>query len=333
MALNLAFVITIADEVTLVFGGLVSNPQSGSVQVKLGEYAFDVHKDRRELVREVYSICAKPPTKIQEFINNRLNANSYENQSVYVWYYHPNKKGKSTSILQCSFNKDGLYSLNGIYTPKRSGETINTMVQQIIKNNSFSYNFVQLIDCANIERIAKDIPSTAPSKILTLKFGAKVVDSQNGQEFIADLGDLLFDVYKDRRELVREVYAHCLKPNEQMKQHIDYEINKGKFVPHISLYYLNPNLDTPSLVKIEQLTCYFNDKGLYSIGDIFTPNQRNQQGIKKQNDLVEAIVEGQYKTLYSHDFVNLVDAALFEEYLKAETTKKPNKKHIKKDKK
>ena len=271
LALILGFIAAFGDNVTLVFGGLASNPQGGSVEVKLGEYAFDVYKNRRELVREVYSICTKPTAKIQEYITNRLRANT--SPSVYVWYYHPDDDGKSTTILKCSFDSKGLYAINDVSTPNRGAKS-NEMVQKIISNASFSHNFMRLIDCANAELAAKNATSTKPSRMLGLKFGARAVDASNGQEFISDLGDLSFDIFKDRRELVREVYASCLNPNEKMQNFIAYERGKGNNSPEISVYYFNPNLEQPRFVASESLICYFNDKGVVSLGGAPTPNQK-----------------------------------------------------------
>lgn len=314
----LSLVFGFADEATLVFTGYEQDSQKGFVSVNLAAYPFNVSKDRRELVKEIYAICQNPPAQLKSYIQSSLDR--ADAPSIDLAYYHPSAEGNFDVILTCFYDRKGVLSaINRYSTPSVA---LDELVKRIVDNRDFSDHFVRVIDCARSELAAKGGTSTMPSKNITLKFGASVVDRTSGQKTTLDLGDLAFDVNQDRGELVRKVYQSCKDIDGDMLNFVGQELISGTKKPNVSVYYFD---DKGRLSEFETLKCTFNEKGVVSMGmdNISTPNQKNYDN-KTTDQLIKTRLYGSRGKIFSHEFLSLVDAANFEE--KAKNTSKSSKK-------
>ena len=72
------------------------------------------------------------------------------------------------------------------------------------------------VACAGLNLNSTNSAKKAPSSTLTFGYSAYV--SQTGRNTKVELETLSFDFYKDRRELVREVYNRCSNPSAKFKE-------------------------------------------------------------------------------------------------------------------
>lgn len=314
------------------FGAYVDNPQGGSnIFVSLGTHSFDVFRDRRELVREVYEICVNPPEKFKNFIQNSKQI-KWRRLEISLFFRVKTAYGSrdfdERKILTCSFDKEdsALSSLNGEETPNKA-EYVNLreMIDTIINNKNFSQNFVYLIDAARSQHEANKINLNPPSKIATLKLGIKAVDPTNGREGLSFFKELNFDVNADRRELVKLIYEICDKPNANMSAYIAQELNRGTSSPRISVWYKDKN---GKFVEFDQLKCTFRKDGLAYLGaplsgggvprkssssthrvDIINMLFGDGKSEKEKSSFGNSLVDGTSRESFSHSFTGLIDSA------------------------
>lgn len=324
------------------FGAYVDNPQGGSnIFVSLGTHSFDVFRDRRELVREVYEICVNPPEKFKNFIQNSKQIEWRRRRLEISLFFrvktaYGSRDFDERKILTCSFDKEdsALSSLNGEETPNKA-EYVNLseMIDTIINKKNFSQNFVYLIDAARSQHEANKINLNPPSKIATLKLGIKAVDPTNGREGLSFFKELNFDVNTDRRELVKLIYEICDKPNANMSAYIAQELNRSSMsFPTISVWYKDKN---GKFVEFDQLKCTYHKSGgksdLLSLGNTSKSNglpykssnsthrvdiinmllgDGKSEKEKSQMDILgKSVADGISRESFSHSFTGLIDSA------------------------
>lgn len=135
------------------------------------------------------------------------------------------------------------------------------------------------VACAGKEvAIPKD---TTTEGIATLTIGSKV------KGVMITLGSFSFDVYRDRRELVREFYNVCLKPNEKMQTFIKTRLGQNKKEkPEISLYY--PDQQNKGKLS-DILVCTYDEDGLLEFNGLEPPNRADYVNF---DEMIEDVTNG-----------------------------------------
>lgn len=287
LSLCLGFSVAFGLDGTLHIESKVAHPQTGaSTTINLGTYTFDVFKDRRELVREIYGICQNPPEKIKTFIANRTNLGDDE-----IWISFRTKK---TPMIGCKYYRGKLVL----------GENLDDIVNDIIRDNDFGWQFALFIDSARAEAKAKDINVTTPNKSIAIKFGARVINPETGAEGISTYPDFdyEFNVYDDRRELWKATFNACTK----LRGNILNEIKNGNSRPTMSVWYEHPQ---GGLAELESLKCQFNGNGMYLVkvnGVGIFVEKLSKKEIEKWAD--EEATNSRSRS-FNRDFMTLIDMA------------------------
>ncbi len=264
--------------VTMTIGQNVRPTNGGNrVMVTLGSYSFDVYRDRREMVREVYQLCVNPSQQIQTFIKNRLKSNQNKSQfareapAINFYYANQDLKGELYPIFTCTYDEDGLLEFNGKEPPNRADYVkLDEMVDEVIGEkyygklrdgmyDSFSYKFAGLIDTAKAQAKAQNIKITPPSKEIPIKFGVRDINPATGEDRLVIFKEIVFDVNKDRRDLFKAVYNVCANPNYNMKNYIN--ANRDEYI--LTLY---PNADGHLIEFKKHLLCWHDTAGKIHIG-------------------------------------------------------------------
>lgn len=286
LSLCLGFSVAVALDGTLQIQSKVSHPQTRQeTTINLGTHTFDVFRDRRELIREVYNICKNPPAKIKTFIANRTNL-GYE--SVTIYFNNPSLHYEPKDILNCAYFKGKLDSVNA--TVIYNYTTLDGIINKNVSDEYFSDRFAKFIDAARANAKGN---VNAPNKSITIKFGSQVIDD-TGAEGIATYPslDYKFNVYDDRRELVKKVWESCAK----LQGNIRDEIKKGNKNPSISVWYEHPN---GGLDELKSLKCEFDS----NTGTFRRVSQAYGKNAEEVSEKAAA------NTGVSDDFMKLIDAA------------------------
>lgn len=168
----------------------------------LGTYTFDVFKGADELVRELYGICKKPPQKVKNLISR------CDEKHIFFAY---NLGGGYGWVLDCLYGCGRNSKLEQIgYAEIDDDITLNEIITKNINGRSFGARFAGFIDAARAEAKAKGVNVKVPNKTTTIKLieREKTYDSFD------------FNVYDDRRELVKKVLESCAKLRETMLDEI-----------------------------------------------------------------------------------------------------------------
>lgn len=324
LSLCLGFSVGFALDGILQIQSVVEHPQTGQhTTINLGTHTFDVFRDRRELVREVYGICQNPPAKVKTFIANRINAGDW---TIIVKFKFKdtnpiNRNGeKIVQMMSCEYDngKFRRISYSSIYYDDTYTKIrpLNEIIDSAIVRSDFSRRFALFIDAARAEAKAKDINVSVPNKTITISFGAKVINDVGAESVsIYPSLDYKFNVYDDRRELWKATFNACT----QLRGNILREIDKGNKNPSVSVWYEHPN---GGLVELKSLKCEFNGDGRYINygGNNYGEYQRGE--INAQS-ISQADIEqwADWKTIvtnnndswandrFIHDFMTLIDVA------------------------
>lgn len=305
LSLCLGFSVAVALDGTLQIQSVVKHPQTGQeTTINLGTHTFDVFRDRRELIREVYNICKNPPAKIKTFIANRKNLGD---SWVRIHFNNPSSRYMGKAILDCEYDKGKLYNVGK--TRIYNDTTLDDRVDDIVSDKYFSDRFAEFIDTARADAKAKDINVSVPNKSVTIKFGTQVIDD-TGAEGIATYPslDYKFNVYEDRRELVKKVWESCAKLEGNMLD----EIKNGNKNPSMSVWYEHPN---GGLDELKSLKCRFSSR---------TGELDSLHGSIWANSAEEVSKKAAKNEYVSDDYMKLIDAA------NAGTKKSTAKKNAKK---
>lgn len=317
LSLCLGFSVGFALDGTLQIQSVVKHSQTGQeITVEFGTYTFDVFKDRRELVREVYGICQNPPAKVKTFIANRINAG---NRIISVKFKFKdtnplNRYGeKIVQMMSCAYENGKFWQISGrsIYYDDTHTKIrpLNEIIDSVIVGD-FSRRFALFIDAARAEAKAKDINVSIPNKTITISFGSKVINDVGAESVsIYPSLDYKFNVYDDRRELWKATFNACT----QLRGNILREIGNGNKNPSVSVWYEHPN---GGLVELKSLKCEFNDDGRYKAYfndsfDRYRSGEIDAQSISQTDIEKWADRATTYSSVdeFNKDFMTLIDAA------------------------
>ena len=284
LSLVLGFSAAQALDGTLYIQSNIRHPQSGQkITIDFGTYVFDVFRDRRELASEIINVCKNPPEKIKTFLNNRAKASSW-NVEMYFKYHHPIEG--ELLMFRCEYDKAKLVEWRN--------KSDNTISLSTITNDVSSLNgiFAMFIDSARADAKQKGVSFTTPSKTITIKFGTQTINPETGAEGIATYPslDYEFNVYDDRRELIRKVWESCGKLQANMREQV-YKYNNNN--PTISIWYDESN---KGLAEFYSLKCKFDGKGeLYNVGNMDSDTIQRLDtlsvGGKKFNDKIMTLID------------------------------------------
>ena len=305
LSLILGFSAAWALDGTLKIQSEVEHPQTGQkITIDLGNYVFDVFRDRRELVQEVYNICKNPPEKIKTFIANRRNLRD----NAKIDFNNPTSKSQySKRLLYCSFFFEN-GKLNDLGEASYSyDKTLNEIVNKNIGSENFSDNFAEFIDSARADAKKDGVSFTTPNKTVSIKFGSRTIDA-TGAEGVATYPDFdyEFNVYDDRRELWKKTGEVCTK----LQGSILNEIKNGNRNPSVSVWYVHPN---GGLAELKSLRCNFYSDGTYTGYYIYKndgynhlkrASEMSKEDIEKWADRQSIVGEN-----FNHDFMTLIDVA------------------------
>lgn len=318
LSLCLGFSVGFALDGTLQIQSAVKHSQTRQeITVEFGTYTFDVFKDRRELVREVYGICQNPPAKVKTFIANRINAGDW---TIIVSFKFKdtnplNRNGeKIVQMMSCAYDNGKFWQISGnsIYYDDTHTKIrpLNEIIDSVIVGD-FSRRFVLFIDAARTEAKAKGVNVSVPNKTITISFGSKVINDMGAESVsIYPSLDYKFNVYDDRRELWKATFNACT----QLRGNILREIDKGNKNPSVSVWYEHPN---GGLVELKSLKCEFNGDGRYINygGNNYGEYQRGEidaQSIS-QADIEQwadwKTIMSDYSNAFISNFMTLIDAA------------------------
>lgn len=318
LSLCLGFSVAFGLDGTLHIESVVTHPQTGaSTTINLGTYTFDVFKDRRELVREVYALCKNPPEKVKTFIANRRNSGD---DSIKISFGAKNAPGfKYVEVLSCKL-KEGKLDRIGAFNGAGI-EEIDGVVDYIVTDDYIGYNnkgkfsraFALFIDSARAEAKAKDINVTTPNKSITIKFGTREINPETGAEGISTYPslDYEFNVYDDRRELWKATFNACTK----LRGDILNEIKNGNSRPTISVWYKHPQ---GGLAELESLKCeFFDNNGRYIAKIVYNgvyneaivAEKLSKKEIEKWVDEEATDVDSRSRNFFNRDFMTLIDMA------------------------
>ena len=306
LSLVLGFSAAQALDGTLKIQSYVNHPQTGqTITIDFGNYVFDVFRDRRELVREVYNICKNPPEKIKTFLANRKNLGD---TFVTIRFNDPTSTHAYKHLLDCSYSGGKLYSLGD--SSDISDKTINKIISENV-NTMFNYRFAVFIDAARADAKEKGVSITLPNKTVSIKFGSQTINPETGAEGIATYPslDYEFNVYDDRRELWKKTWEACTK----LQGNILKEIENGSKNPNVSVYFQVQG----KLVELETLKCHFTNKGKYghhkAVGSMkdytsgeISADKVSKEDIEKWADEVSTSI---HRRVFIDEFMTLVDAA------------------------
>lgn len=314
LSLCLGFSVAFGLDGTLHIESKVAHPQTGAkTTINLGTYTFDVFKDRRELVREIYGICQNPPEKMKTFIANRTNLGD---NGIDIYFRAKNVPGfKYVEVLSCELKQgklDAIGEFNGAGI-----EEIDRVVDYIVADSyyggdgKFSRAFALFIDSARAEAKAKDINVTTPNKSIAIKFGTREINPETGAESISTYPDFdyEFNVYDDRRELWKATFNACTK----LRGNILNEIKNGNPNPTMSVWYEHPQ---GGLAELESLKCEFDNNGMYlvkvvngvySVGIVV--EKLSKKEIEKLVDEKKEWVGDKRHGFFNRDFMTLIDMA------------------------
>lgn len=304
LSLCLGFSVGFALDGTLQIQSVVEHPQTGqSTTINLGTHTFDVFRDRRELVREVYGICQNPPAKVKTFIANRKNLGDTSVEVLFSYAYPKNESGFAR-VIYCTYNlRDGKsefenmdgYAIKKWDSHSRQNKTkpLNEIINDILSDRYFSDKFALFIDAARAEAKAKGVNVSVPNKTITISFGAKVINDVGAESVsIYPSLDYKFNIYDDRRELWKATFNACT----QLRGNILREIGNGNKNPSVSVWCEDPN---GGLAELKTLKCEFNDDGRY-IG--YDGKNDSQADIEEWADeRVTSVLE------FNNDFITLID--------------------------
>lgn len=311
LSLCLGFSVGFALDGTLQIQSVVKHSQTGQeITVEFGTYTFDVFKDRRELVREVYGICQNPPAKVKTFIANRIISVKFKFKDT-----NPlNRYGeKIVQMMSCAYENGKFWQISGssIYYDDTHTKIrpLNEIIDSVIVGD-FSRRFALFIDAARAEAKAKDINVSIPNKTITISFGSKVINDVGAESVsIYPSLDYKFNVYDDRRELWKATFNACT----QLRGNILREIGKGNKNPSVSVWYEHPN---GGLVELKSLKCEFNDDGRYKAYfndsfDKYRSGEIDAQSISQTDIEKWADRATTYSSVdeFNKDFMTLIDAA------------------------
>lgn len=268
LSLCLGFSVGFALDGTLQIQSVVEHPQTGQdTTINLGTHTFDVFRGGRELVREVYGICQNPPAKVKTFIANRKNLSV--SVDIDFSYANPRDKSGFGTVISCTYNlRDGKSEFERIegskikewhsHSMQNKTRPLNEIINDILSDVFFPHNFALFIDAARAEAKAKGVNVSVPNKIITISFGAKVINDVGAESVsIYPSLDYKFNVYDDRRELWKATFNACT----QLRGNILREIGKGNKNPSVSVWYEHPN---GGLAELKTLKCEFNGDGRYT---------------------------------------------------------------------